>query len=377
MKSKNQTDIAIVGGGIVGLAHAYMAARKGFNVVVFDRKLQCEGASVRNFGLIWPVGQPEETLDRAIRSRHHWQMIAQKADLWVKENGSLHLAFQSDELDVLEEFMEQSVWPESGCAFLPAEKAVAKNSLIKKEGLLAALWSPHELTVDPRETLKNLPLWLKDKYDVRFEYGQMIKEISYPQLITAQNEIWEAENIFVCGGADFETLFPEVYNQSGMTKCKLQMMRAVSPVGEQQFGPTLCAGLTLGHYASFSDCPSLEKLKMRFDRENPEFSENGIHVLLALNGKGELVIGDSHQYGLSPEPFDSEEINQLILRYLRSFTHLDNLKILERWHGIYPKLPGKTEFMAEPEKGVHIVNGLGGAGMTLSFGLAEENINQL
>ncbi|MBL7793326.1 MAG: TIGR03364 family FAD-dependent oxidoreductase, partial [Saprospiraceae bacterium] len=44
----------------------------------------------------------------------------------------------------------------------------------------------------------------------------------------------------------------------------------------------------------------------------------------------------------------------------------------ETWHGIYAKLPGKTEYVVNPEEGVTIVNGLSGAGMTLSFGLAQE-----
>jgi hypothetical protein len=43
------------------------------------------------------------------------------------------------------------------------------------------------------------------------------------------------------------------------------------------------------------------------------------------------------------------------------------------WH--ISELPGKTEFIAYPEKMVTIVNGLSGAGMTLSFGLAEELVN--
>ena len=40
-------DIIIVGGGIVGLAHAYMALRKGLKVVLFDREQFAVGASVR------------------------------------------------------------------------------------------------------------------------------------------------------------------------------------------------------------------------------------------------------------------------------------------------------------------------------------------
>ena len=77
-----RADIAIVGAGILGLAHAYEAAKKGLRVVVFERSQRVSGASVRNFGMIWPVGQPHGPLhEMALRSRSRWLQVLEGARL--------------------------------------------------------------------------------------------------------------------------------------------------------------------------------------------------------------------------------------------------------------------------------------------------------
>src|SRR5688500_4003930 len=99
-------DIAIVGAGIVGLAHAYMALKKGFRVVLFELDHYAVGASIRNFGLLWPIGQqPGKGLDWAIKSRKIWKEISAETGIWQNQNGSLHLSYHDDEMEVLQEFL--------------------------------------------------------------------------------------------------------------------------------------------------------------------------------------------------------------------------------------------------------------------------------
>jgi len=368
-------DVAIIGGGIVGLAHAYMALRRGLRVVLFDREEFAIGASVRNFGMIWPIGQePGIGLDRAMRSRHHWNEVATEAGIWCNPSGSLHLAYNEDEEEVLEEFI--AMYSNSGyqCKMIDPASAIAKSNYIKKDGLKSALWSDTEMTVYPREAIRRIPIWLEEKYGLVRLFGQVVTEVMLPYVRTTR-ELWHAERAVICSGADFETLFPYEYEQHNLIKCKLQMMKITTNVA-MNIGPSLCAGLTLRHYSAFSKCKSLQKLSERFDNENPKLKEHGIHILVSQNNDGELIIGDSHHYFKTVEPFDSEEVNEIILTYLQNFLPVDNYKILERWHGIYPKFPGHLNLLLEPSPGVQIVNGLGGAGMTLSFGLAEEIVSK-
>ncbi|HWK03075.1 MAG TPA: TIGR03364 family FAD-dependent oxidoreductase [Puia sp.] len=364
----------VIGAGIVGLATARALALRGFSVKVFERSEKAVGASIRNFGMIWPIGQTAGKMyERACRTRDIWKELSPKANFWSEPAGSLHLAYHPDEWQVLQELYE-SFHKEGRPVELLDKTAVAgKSASAVSDGLLGGLYSGDEWIVDPREAIAALPGWLSEQLKVEFYWGKCISYISEQVVYIGNEEEHEADLIFICNGADFETLYPEHFAQYPVTKCKLQMMRLVSQPENWRIGPALCGGLSLTHYNSFKAAASLPQLKQRYAEEMPAYLEWGIHVMVSQNGKGELTVGDSHEYGLTHDPFDKEFINKMVLDYLRKFARFKDWSVAQTWNGIYTKLTdGEADLFFTPEPYVYVINGVGGAGMTLSFGLAEE-----
>ncbi|MBW4888523.1 TIGR03364 family FAD-dependent oxidoreductase [Mucilaginibacter sp. HMF5004] len=365
----------VIGAGIVGLATARALAIRGYKVTVFERNERAVGASIRNFGMIWPIGQPEGKMyNRAMLSRSIWKEICTEAGIWHDEVGSVHLAYHDDELQVMEEYATLN--SDRPCALLTPAETLKKSGAVNSNDLKGSLWSADEMIVEARDAIGQVAAYLQQKYGVVFYWNTAITGVQHPS-VSSGNKQWQADEIYVCSGADFETLYPDIFSESGITKCKLQMMRLATQPNGWRIGPSLCGGLSMIHYAGFKPAPSLNKLKERYKQQYGDYLDWGIHVMVSQNGSGELTIGDSHEYGLVHDPFDKTFINKMITDYLKTFADFKNWQLVQSWNGIYPKMTnGETEFITWPEPGVTIINALGGAGMTLSFGLTEEIIYQ-
>lgn len=374
-----RSDVVVVGAGIVGLAHALAAARQGNRVVVVERDSHAVGASIRNFGSIWPIGQVHGSdwsdYDRGCRGAEIWRTVARETGMWIADTGSLHVARHDDELAVLEEFLAQAgPAVENGARMVTAAEASELSPALIADDVIGAMFSPTEINVDPVVGIPTVAKWLEERYGVEFLWGTLIHEVCLPRVLTSRGAI-EADRVFVCSGADFQTLYPEVLGEDVVRKCKLQMLRTVPQPEGWNLGPTLCAGLTLLHYDSFAHLQTLPALRERLDAELPFHRQHGIHILATQTARGGITIGDSHDYAHTHDPFEQQAVFDAILDYFDGFVRLPDRRIEEYWHGIYPSLVSKApHLIAEVEPGVSVVNGLGGAGMTLSFGLAQDHL---
>ena len=364
-------DVAIIGGGIVGLAQAWMAARRGYKVVVFEKTSIAQGATVRNFGMIWPIGQPAgELYQIANRSREFWLELADADVLDVETCGSIHLAHREDEMRVLQEFVDQQT---HAAELISPTEICQRSALVNPEGLLGGMVSDTELRVDPRTAAERIRRWLKREFSVQFHFETLITSICGKEVLSSDGQKWNAEKIIICSGSDLHTLYPEHFAKSDLVLCKLQMLRSVAqskPLSENI--PHIASGLTLRHYESFNGCPSLDLLKQRIKTESPELDKFGIHVMASQFQSGEIILGDSHEYGKDISPFDKIEIDELMIRELKNVIRLDDWKVKEKWHGIYAKHPGLPVYEEQINPTVSLFVGTGGAGMTMSFGLADK-----
>jgi D-hydroxyproline dehydrogenase subunit beta len=372
-------DVIVIGAGIVGLAHALAAAEQGCSVIVVERDDRAVGASIRNFGSIWPIGQfhgdDDSDYDRGCRGADVWRRVARDTGMWCADTGSLHVARHPDELAVLQEFLARTpAAVDRGARLVDPAEVARLSPAVRTSGVLGGMFSPAELNVDPVVGIPTVARWLAERHGVRFRWGTLVRRIEHPTVVTTAGTL-HAERVYVCSGADFQTLYPERLGADVVRKCKLQMLRTEPQPDGWALGPTLCAGLTLLHYSSFAHLASLPALRERLDAELPFHREHGIHILATQTARGGITIGDSHAYDRTVDPFESAAVFDAILDYFDGFIRLPHRRIEEYWHGVYPSLlDGRPHLVAEPEPGVRLVNGLGGAGMTLSFGLAQDHL---
>jgi D-hydroxyproline dehydrogenase subunit beta len=366
-------DVAVVGAGIVGLAHALAAARRGKRVVVIDRDAQAVGASIRNFGFITVTGQQAGACwQRAMRSRDVWAEIAPKAGIAIEHEGLCVVARRAEAKQVLEAFLATEMG--RACRMLTPREAAMHVPSLRTDGAEAVLWSPHDLRVESRTAIPKLAQWLEEACGVTFLRETLVKDVAPPVIETTRGRV-NAETVIVCPGTDFLTLFPERIAAYRVTTCKLHMLR-VDP-GAPALDAAVMSDLGLVRYLGYAELPEAAALKRRLEAEQAAALEHGVHLIAVRSSDGSLVVGDSHHYGAAADPFAPTFVDDIIMEELDAVLELPRRRILERWVGYYASVPDRLMFCDRPRDDVRIVVVTSGTGASTSFGIAEEVVGEM
>jgi FAD dependent oxidoreductase TIGR03364 len=201
-----------------------------------------------------------------------------------------------------------------------------------------------------------------------------VREIEPPLLETSRGAV-RAQRVAVCPGDDFSGLYAERLQRHSLTRCKLQMLRLANP--GFLLPATLMSDLGLGRYRGFADLEAAAPLMARLAAEQPEHVRNGVHLIVVQNKDGSLVVGDSHDYATTPDPFSHQEIDDLILDEFQAALGITPPPTIERWVGTYASAADSPVLIDAPEPSVRLAIVTSGAGASTGFAIGEELVESL
>jgi FAD dependent oxidoreductase TIGR03364 len=185
-----------------------------------------------------------------------------------------------------------------------------------------------------------------------------------------------AKYIVACPGDDLATLFPERMAHFGVGRAKLQMLR-LTPRRPITLDAAVMTDLSLIRYLGYAELPEAAPLRARLRAEQAEHVAAGVHLIAVQSADGTLVVGDTHVYGHTLDPFSNALRDELVLDEFSAVFSGLAYDVSERWIGTYASLDDRLVLIDTPLPDVRLVVVTSGTGASTAFAIGEETIREL
>lgn len=364
-------DLVVVGAGVIGLAHAAEALRRGLRVAVVERDDHAVGASVRNFGHICTTPQDGVALDYALAARARWLELGRAAGFDVRESGTLVVARSEDERAVLEDFADRRG---SDQVLLLDRSGVGRHLASHDDSVVGGALLPLDLRLDSPTAVAALAGWLETQ-GVRFHWRTNALGFEPGVLRTSRGEL-RADRVVLALGHDVDRLLPDLADSVDLQRCALQMLDVEAPDG-LRVEPAVLSGLSMLRYAGLSQAPAAADVRARIRAAAPDLLDVEMNLMFTQRPDGVVTVGDTHHDAVTHDPFDDERTSRLVLDQAAALLGVPGLTVRRRWRGVYAR-SASTDFLVDKAAdGVHVVSVTSGIGMTTSHGLAAAHLDQI
>lgn len=320
------TDIAIIGGGNIGLAVAHELSRHGYKVMVLEKNKIGKGATWASGGMLRPLTECTENkkmLSLALESHALYPRYVQKLEqesgvsLGYQTTGSLILA-QSPEA-----WKKLQVWHRRVSAINNTPHLLSSVEIQHQEPLLApqqgGLFMPLDHWLNSRKLVTALAL-------AATKQGTLIKEeITVEKVITEQKGILlettngkiHTRKVVNCAGAWASLVTPELQ----IKPIKGHMLRLDAK------------GLSINHILCHDD----------------------LYIVPQVDGS--LIIGSTTEDVAFDISIKKETIMQLRDHAVALVPRLNNCPVIEEWIGFRPHSPEGIPFLGRLRKNYFVATG--------------------
>lgn len=338
-----QSDVIVIGGGVMGLSVGYNLAKKGLKTLILEGDYMNAGSTGRNMGVIkeripHAIEKGNEDLIRiAVKGLNLHARLPSKLgyNTFYRRSGCLLIAKDEDELKQLLE--HHSRYQELGLreSLMNPEKIEKRWPYIDSSNLIMGLYDPREAIVHPfgvtwayLESIKKLGGRVEKQNRVK-----MIRKTVGGFKIIAEGGEYEAENAVIACGAHSSELPEQLGFEIPLTPWRKEVL--ISEPMRPFLGPVL------------------ERLQENYQ--------------VAQTMRGEIL----GTMGFMPPSFDLSECTSDFLyrfaeetvRLIPSFKHL---RIIRQWVGICDMTPDLMPIVGQLDEGLYIMCGNYDYGITLA-----------
>jgi FAD dependent oxidoreductase TIGR03364 len=383
MLKNRKYDLVIVGAGVLGTFCAYHALKKGKSVLLLEKEAQPHEASIRNFGQIIPSGESiENGFAWGRKSLKIYKELQEDSAISLTKNGSWYIASTESEMAVMEEMSKKFLALDYPSQLFTSSETISKNPVFNKNYVKGGLFFPEEASINPLLMVHQLRDYLIQHLGLHYQnFCPVImveKKRGIAMITTAKKQTFWGDHVIIASGQNTQYLLPEHYSSTELKICQLQMMRLVPQ--KKQFAANILTGLSLRRYNSFKSCPSFSELKT--SDEERHLQSKGIHIVFKQAEDGSILLGNSHKYVSVNEEANlsfetNTEINELILKEAKKIASLESWNLEATWIGHYLEAKQEDVYTKTVDTVIHILNGMGGKGITISPGFTYSYIQKL
>jgi glycine/D-amino acid oxidase-like deaminating enzyme len=343
------TDVIVIGAGIVGSACAMALAQRGMHVVVLDS--QRGGATAAGMGHLVAMDDNPAELALSRYSIELWQQWAPQlaADCAYSNCGTLWLATNQDELQAAEHKGATLRAQGIACQLLDAERLHQAEPMLRR-GLSGAL----KVAGDSIVYAPNAALWLLAQGGVRIRQRcEQVRAVEGNRVRLADGSWLQAKVVVLANGVHATDLCPEL---------PIRPKKGHLLITDRYPGRIQHQSVELGYAAS-------------------AHASTGTSVAFNAQPRptGQILLGSSRQFdSLSPE-IEGAVLARMLQRAIDYLPELGQLNAIRSWTGFRAATPdGLPMIGAHPQQpGLWLAVGHEGLGVTTAPGTAQLLAEQL
>lgn len=371
--SKNNVEVAVIGGGIVGSAVAYYIAESGLDCMLIEKDDVASGTSSKCDGNVTIVDKdPGFDSHMSLVSQELLEDLHGKLELpfEYRAHGSILVCDNDDEMQAATEWVKTQ--NEAGLKFnVLDEKDIRNESPYFAEDIPGGLECETDSLINPYLFCYSLMDKAKRDFNLQIKTQAEVTNITK-----------EASGTFLIETKNGEVRAEKVVNAAGVWAPFIGKMLDVDIPIIPRKGHIIVGAREKP--VMFRNMMEFGYLMNKFGREriaDEITAKHGVATVMEPTESQNFLLGSSRQYVGYDSSIDIQVVNTIARRALRFFPKMDDFKIIRSYTGFRPFTEDHLPIVSAVEEvpGFYIAAGHEGDGISLATGtgkLMEEIINE-